>query len=199
MLSQDSLLITTLFEIITKKTQPDSGSCKWGMTATHSYFPKDNSQYFKTNDTLIDWLRQYSPDQNINFIRGFLGKMLFSGEDSEKSANILSGGEKVRCMLSKMMVAEANVLVFDEPTNHLDLESITALNNAVIDFNGTILFTSQDYQFVQTVASRIIEISPNGWINSHHRYSEYLVNPDIKKRRENLYKEEVKIVTAARK
>ncbi|OGI02264.1 MAG: ABC transporter ATP-binding protein [Candidatus Melainabacteria bacterium GWF2_37_15] len=185
-LSRNPLILTTLFSIIAGEIEPDSGTCKWGTTATQAYFPKDNTKFFKTNMNLIDWLRQYSPDQNISFLRGFLGKMLFSGEESEKCDTVLSGGERVRCMLSKMMVAEANVLIFDEPTNHLDLEAITSLNNALIDFNGTIFFTSQDYQFIQTVANRIVEISPNGWINSHHRYSDYLVSPDIKKRRENL-------------
>ncbi len=186
-LSQDPLLITTLFEIITGGIEPDSGEYKWGINATYTYFPKDNNKYFETNKDLIEWLRPYSPDQNINFLRGVLGKMLFSREESEKSANVISGGERVRCMLSKMMVSESNVLIFDEPTNHLDLESITALNNALIDFSGTILFTSQDYQFVQTIASRIIEFTPNGWISSYQRYSDYLANPDIKKRREKLW------------
>ncbi|MFW5795232.1 MAG: ATP-binding cassette domain-containing protein, partial [Bacillota bacterium] len=192
-ISQDPLIITTLFQIISGEIEPDSGSFKWGVTASHTYFPKDNNKYFETDKNLIDWLRQYSVDQNINFLRGFLGKMLFTGEDSKKNANILSGGERVRCMLSKMMLAEANVLIFDEPTNHLDLESITALNNSLIDFNGTILFTSQDYQFIQTVADRIIEISPKGWINSHYKYDEYLACPDIQKRRENIYKNKNKI------
>jgi len=125
--------------------------------------------------------------------------MLFSREESEKSANVISGGERVRCMLSKMMVSEANTLIFDEPTNHLDLESITALNNALIDFSGTILFTSQDYQFVQTIASRIIEFTPNGWISSYQRYSDYLANPDIKKRREKLYQMDKKTPTTSKK
>ncbi|MEI3255455.1 MAG: ATP-binding cassette domain-containing protein [Candidatus Gastranaerophilaceae bacterium] len=128
----------------------------------------------------------------MSFIRGYLGRMLFSGEESEKSANVLSGGEKVRCMLAKMMIAEANVLIFDEPTNHLDLEAITALNNSLIDFNGTVLFTSQDHQFIQTVADRIIEISPNGWIESHYKYEEYMMNPEMKKKRDLLYKDMVK-------
>lgn len=186
-LSRDPLILTTLFQILAGELEPDSGDIRWGVTATQSYFPKDNNKYFEDNINLIQWLGQYSPDQHINFLRGYLGRMLFTGEDSEKSATVLSGGEKVRCMLAKMMVAEANVLILDEPTNHLDLESITALNNSLIDFNGTVLFTSQDYQFIQTVADRIIEISPNGFINSHDKYENYIKNHDIKKRREKLY------------
>lgn len=188
-IAKDPLIITTLFQIMAGELEPDSGSVKWGVTATHSYFPKDNNKFFDTNINLIEWLAQYSPDQHISFLRGYLGRMLFTGEDSEKSANVLSGGEKVRCMFAKMMVAETNVLIFDEPTNHLDLEAITALNNSLIDFSGTILFTSQDHQFIQTVADRIIEISPNGFINSYDKYDDYIVNPDIKKRRERLYQQ----------
>lgn len=193
LIAKDPLIITTLFQILAGELEPDSGSYSWGVTATHSYFPKDNNKFFDTNKNLIEWLAQYSPDQHISFLRGYLGRMLFSGEDSEKCANVLSGGEKVRCMFAKMMVAETNVLLFDEPTNHLDLESITALNNSLIDFSGTILFTSQDHQFIQTVADRIIEISPNGYINSHYKYDEYIVNPDIKKRKEKLYQQEAKV------
>lgn len=186
-LAKDPLILTTLFQILTGELEPDSGIFRWGVTATHSYFPKDNNKFFEENINLIQWLAQYSPDQHVNFIRGYLGRMLFSGEDSEKSATVLSGGEKVRCMFAKMMVAEANVLIMDEPTNHLDLESITALNNALIDFPGTVLFTSQDHQFIQTVADRIIEISPNGFISSHEKYEDYIENPDIQKRQAKLY------------
>ena len=191
-ISKDPLVVTTLFQILSGELEPDSGKVEWGVTATRSYFPKDNGKYFDTKINLIDWLRQYSEEQHISYIRGFLGRMLFSGEESEKSANVLSGGEKVRCMIARMMVAEANVLIFDEPTNHLDLESITALNNALIDFNGTVLFSSQDHQFIQTVADRIIEISPNGWIESRYKYEEYMLNPEMKKRRELLYREPAK-------
>ncbi len=187
-LAKDPLIITTLFQILAGEAEADSGSINWGPTATYSYFPKDNTKFFDTNINLIDWLAQYSPDQHISFLRGYLGRMLFSGEESEKSSNVLSGGEKVRCMFAKMMVEESNVLIFDEPTNHLDLEAITALNNSLIDFSGTVLFTSQDHQFIQTVADRIIEISPEGYINSHYKYDEYLVSDDIKKRKEKLYK-----------
>lgn len=188
-LAKDPLIITTLFQILTGELEPDAGEFKWGVTATHSYFPKDNNKFFEENINLIQWLAQYSPDQHVNYIRGYLGRMLFSGEDSEKSATVLSGGEKVRCMFAKMMVAETNVLVMDEPTNHLDLESITALNNSLIEFSGTVLFTSQDHQFIQTVADRIIEISPNGFISSHEKYEDYIENADIKKRRAALYEE----------
>ena len=151
-----------MFEILAGKTKPDTGEVKWGVTTTTSYFPKDNNFYFESNLNIMQWLAQYSPDQHVNFLRGYLGRMLFSGDDADKKVNVLSGGEKVRCILAKMMIEEANVMIFDEPTNHLDLEAITALNNALIDYTGTVLFTSQDYQFIQTVADRIIEISPNG-------------------------------------
>lgn len=186
-LAKDPLILTTLFQILAGEMEPDAGEFRWGITATNSYFPKDNNKYFEEDVNLIKWLAEYSPDQHISFLRGYLGRMLFSGEDSEKSATVLSGGEKVRCMLAKMMLAEANVLILDEPTNHLDLESITALNNALIDFPGTVLFTSQDHQFIQTVADRIIEISPNGFISSHEKYEDYIENKDIQKRREKIY------------
>lgn len=194
-LSKDPLILTTLFQILAGELEPDGGDVRWGVTATNSYFPKDNNKYFEENINLCQWLAQYSPDQHINFLRGYLGRMLFTGEDAEKSATVLSGGEKVRCMLAKMMVAETNVLILDEPTNHLDLESITALNNSLIEFSGTVFFTSQDHQFIQTVADRIIEISPNGFISSHEKYEDYIENADIKKRREKLYNE---VATAKR-
>lgn len=188
-LSKDPLILTTLFQILAGELEPDSGEVRWGVTATNSYFPKDNNKYFEKDQNLIEWLAQYSPDQHVNFLRGYLGRMLFTGEDSEKSATVLSGGEKVRCMLAKMMVAETNVLILDEPTNHLDLESITALNNSLIEFSGTVFFTSQDHQFIQTVADRIIEISHNGFISSHEKYEDYIENPDIIKRQKALYEE----------
>lgn len=195
-LAKDPLILTTLFQILAGELEPDSGDVRWGVTATTSYFPKDNNKFFEEDINLIQWLAQYSPDQHVNFLRGYLGRMLFTGDDSEKSAKVLSGGEKVRCMLAKMMVAETNVLIMDEPTNHLDLESITALNNSIIEFSGTVFFTSQDHQFIQTVADRIIEISPNGFISSHEKYEDYIENADIKKRREKLYSE---IATANKK
>ena len=187
-IAKDPLIVTTLFEILAGKIEPDAGEVKWGVTATTSYFPKDNNFYFESDLNIMQWLAQYSPDQHVNFLRGYLGRMLFSGDDADKKVNVLSGGEKVRCILAKMMVEESNVMIFDEPTNHLDLEAITALNNSLIDYTGTVLFTSQDYQFIQTVADRIIEISPNGYINAKCKYEDYLKNPELIKRRENLYK-----------
>lgn len=172
----NEIAITTLLKILVGEMEPDSGMYKWGVTTSQSYFPKDNSAYFDGCDlNLVDWLRQYSPnDQSDSFLRGFLGRMLFSGEEVMKKASVLSGGEKVRCMLSKMMLSGANILILDDPTNHLDLESITALNNGLINFKGSILFTSFDHQFVQTIANRIIEITPNGLIDKQMTYDEYL-------------------------
>ncbi|CAM3035287.1 ATP-binding cassette domain-containing protein [Paenibacillus sediminis] len=183
---------TTLFQVLMNELEPDSGEYSWGVTTSQAYFPKDNSEYFDGVDlSLVDWLRQYSHDQDETFLRGFLGRMLFSGEEALKKASVLSGGEKVRCMLAKMMLSGANVLLFDEPTNHLDLESITALNNGLIDFDGTILFTSHDHQFIQTIANRIIEITPSGIIDRVMSYDEYLESEEIKKLREEMYPEEV--------
>ncbi|WP_019534113.1 ABC-F family ATP-binding cassette domain-containing protein [Paenibacillus ginsengihumi] len=178
---------TTLFQILMGELEADSGEYSWGVTTSQAYFPKENSAYFDNDLTLVDWLRQYSKDQDESYIRGFLGRMLFSGEEALKKASVLSGGEKVRCMLSKMMMSGANVLLLDEPTNHLDLESITALNNGLIEFDGTMLFVSHDHQFVQTIANRIIEITPKGLIDRTTTYEEYLANEDIKKQRELQY------------
>jgi ATPase subunit of ABC transporter with duplicated ATPase domains len=186
-IAKDPLILTSLFNMLEGIEEPDSGEIRWGVTATHSYFPKDNTKFFETNKTLIEWLAQYSPDQHTSYLRGYLGRMLFSGEDAEKSAKVLSGGEKVRCMFAKMMVSESNVLIMDEPTNHLDLESITALNNALIDFSGTVLFTSQDYQFINTVATRIIEVSSNGYLNYQMKYEDYIKDENVQKRRELMY------------
>lgn len=186
-IAKNPIIITTLFQMLNGELEPDSGEINWGVTATRSYFPKENNHLFDTNLDLIKWLGQYSQEQHISFLRGYLGRMLFSGEDAEKPVNVLSGGEKVRCMLAKMMIAESNVLMFDEPTNHLDLEAITSLNNALIDYTGTVLFTSQDYQFIQTVADRIVEISPYGYINFQMKYEDYLNSPDIQKRRDLMY------------
>jgi ATPase subunit of ABC transporter with duplicated ATPase domains len=184
----NSLPKSTLFDILMGEIPVDSGEYTWGITTTQAYFPKDNSRYFEGVDmNLVDWLRQYSPDQDETFLRGFLGRMLFAGEEALKKASVLSGGEKVRCMLAKMMLNSANVLIFDEPTNHLDLESITALNNGLTDFDGTILFTSHDHQFIQTIANRIIEITPNGIIDRSMSYDEYLDNEEIKVLREQMY------------
>ncbi|PLR98784.1 ABC-F family ATP-binding cassette domain-containing protein [Bacillus sp. T33-2] len=172
----NELAKTTLFKIITGEMEADSGSFKWGVTTSQAYFPKDNSSYFENDEpTLVDWLRQFSPkDQSESFLRGFLGRMLFSGEEVLKKPSVLSGGEKVRCMLSKMMLSGANVLLLDEPTNHLDLESITALNNGLINYKGSLIFASHDHQFVQTVANRIMEITPTGLVDKQMTYDEYL-------------------------
>ncbi|GGB35427.1 ATP-binding cassette domain-containing protein [Virgibacillus dakarensis] len=174
---------TTLFKILMGEMEPDTGTYKWGVTTSQSYFPKDNSEYFENNDLpLVDWLRQYSPeDETETFLRGFLGRMLFSGEEALKKASVLSGGEKVRCMLSKMMLSHANVLLLDEPTNHLDLESITALNNGLIKFKGSILFTSHDHQFIQSIANRLIELTPNGIIDKEMSYDEYVQDQRLQK------------------
>ena len=185
--AKNPLIITTLFQMLNGELEPDSGEINWGVTATRSYFPKENNHLFEDKIDLIKWLGQFSQEQHVSYLRGYLGRMLFSGEDAEKSVNVLSGGEKVRCMLAKMMIAESNVLIFDEPTNHLDLEAITSLNNALIDYTGTILFTSQDYQFIQTVADRIVEISPYGFINFQMKYEDYLNSPDIQKRQDLMY------------
>ncbi len=185
---------TTLFQVIMNEVEADGGEYSWGVTTTQAYFPKDNSKYFDGVDmNLVEWLRQYSKDQDETFLRGFLGRMLFSGEEALKKASVLSGGEKVRCMLAKMMLNGANVLLFDEPTNHLDLESITALNNGLIDFDGTILFTSHDHQFIQTIANRIIEITPNGIIDRVMTYDEYLESEEIQNLRKSMYPEEANV------
>lgn len=173
----NELATTTLFKILTGELEADSGSFKWGVTTSQAYFPKDNTAYFQTDEgNLVDWLRQFSPtDQTESFLRGFLGRMLFSGDEVLKSPTVLSGGEKVRCMLSKMMLSGANVLLLDEPTNHLDLESITALNNGMVSYKGSLLFRSHDHQFIQTIANRIMEITPaGGLIDKQMTYDEYL-------------------------
>jgi ATPase subunit of ABC transporter with duplicated ATPase domains len=185
--SKDSLAITTLFRILAGELQPDGGDFHFGQTITHSYLPNDNQKYFETDLNLIDWLRQFSENKDEVYIRGFLGKMLFSGEDTFKKANVLSGGEKVRCMLSRAMQPGANLLILDEPTNHLDLESITAFNNSLKDFKGTVLFTSHDHEFTQTVANRIIEITPDGFMDKVTTYDEYVANEKYAAQREALY------------
>lgn len=170
----DGIAKTTLFKILMGELEADNGTFKWGVSTTQAYFPKDNTEYFNVELNLVDWLRQYSRDQEESYVRGFLGRMLFSGEETQKSAQVLSGGEKVRCMLARTMLNGANVLILDEPTNHLDLESITALNNGLIKFDGTLLFVSQDHQFMQTIANRIIEITPTGLVDRQMTYDEYL-------------------------
>ncbi len=178
---------TTLFKILMNEIEADEGSYEWGVTCTKSYFPKENSSYFNTDMRLVDWLRQFSEEKEETFIRGFLGRMLFSGEESLKKANVLSGGEKVRCLLSKMMLSGANVLILDEPTNHLDLESITGLNNGLISFKGSLLFVSHDHQFIQSIANRIIEITPYGIIDKEMTFDDYMEDPKVNKLREAMH------------
>ena len=178
---------TALFEILMGEDKADSGDYTWGATAIRSFLPKDNAEFFNDDVTLIDWLRQYSKEKDNNFIRGFLGRMLFTGEESLKKANILSGGEKVRIMQSRMMLSGANVLLLDEPTNHLDLEAITSLNNGLIEFKGVVMFVSHDHQFLQTIANRIIEITPHGVIDKKMAFDEYLESPVVNKLREDMY------------
>lgn len=187
-LSKDHMAITEFFEIITNNATPDSGNVEWGTTITSAYLPNNNEEFFKSEDNLIDWLRQYSKDKDETYVRGFLGKMLFSGEEVLKKSSVLSGGEKVRCMISRMMLTGANCLILDEPTNHLDLESITAFNNAMKDWKYIALFTSHDHEFTHTVANRIIEITPNGVLDKRMSYDDYISNPQIKEARAKMYK-----------
>ena len=178
---------TTLFKILAGEMEPDEGSYKWGITTSTSYFPKDNSKEFDNDDTIVDWLTQYSPEKDATYVRGFLGRMLFAGDDGVKKVKVLSGGEKVRCMLSKMMISGSNVLILDEPTDHLDMESITALNNGLIKFPGVILFACRDHQVVQTTANRIIEFLPDGsMIDKVSTYDEYLES-DVMARKRQVY------------
>lgn len=177
---------TALFKILAGEMEPDEGSYKWGVTTTQTYFPKDNTAEFTSEDSIVDWLMQYSPEKDVTFVRGFLGRLLFSGDDGLKKVNVLSGGERVRCMLSKMMMSGANTMLMDEPTNHLDMESITALNNSLIKYPGVLLFTSQDHQFVQTVANRIMELTPGGLIDKQCTYDEYLENDEMARKRQIL-------------
>lgn len=193
--SKDSRATTAFFEIVNGNQEATAGKYEWGVTTIQSYLPLDNTEYFENDLTLVDWLRQYAKTQEEReevYIRGFLGKMLFSGEEALKSSNVLSGGEKVRCMLSRMMLQRGNVLMLDEPTNHLDLESITAFNNALKIFKGAVLFTSHDHEFVQSVANRIVELTPNGAIDRYSTFEDYMEDPKIKELREKMYGEQVK-------
>ena len=187
-LSNNDIAKTTLFQILAGEIEPDSGTYEWGVTTSQSYFPKDNSEYFENVDlSLIDWLRQFSKDQDEQYVRGFLGRMLFSGEEAKKMAKVLSGGEKVRCMLSKMMLSGANVLLLDNPTDHLDLESITSLNKSLERFNGTVLFTTHDHEFIQTIATKIIEITPKGIVEKEMEYDDYLNDETVQARLTEMY------------
>lgn len=182
----DELAKTTLFKILVGEIEPDSGSYKWGITTTQAYFPKDNTKDFDCEDTIVDWLMQFSPEKDVTYVRGFLGRMLFAGDDGVKKVKVLSGGEKVRVMLSKMMIMGANVLIMDEPTNHLDMESITALNNGMIKFPGVALFACRDHQFVQTTANRIMELVNGQLIDKITTYDEYLESDEMARKRQSL-------------
>ncbi len=190
-ISKNSKATTAFYQAIAGNEDADSGKYSWGVTTTQSYLPADNSEFFQNGElNLVDWLRQYAKTEEEReevFLRGFLGKMIFSGEEALKKSNVLSGGEKVRCMLSRMMMTRANILMLDEPTNHLDLESIQSLNNSLINFKGTVLFTTHDHEFAQTVANRIIEITPNGVIDKYSSFDEYLDDPKVKELREKMY------------
>lgn len=181
----NTIATTTLFKILSGEMEPDEGTYKWGVTTSQGYFPKDNTKEFDCDDTIVDWLTQYSDEKDVTYVRGFLGRMLFSGDDGVKRVKVLSGGEKVRCLLSKMMITGANCLILDEPTNHLDMESITALNNGLIKFKGVILFSSQDHQFIQTTANRIMEITDDGGlIDKITTYDEYLDSDIMARKRQ---------------
>ena len=182
----NTIATTTLFKILAGEMEPDEGSYKWGVTTSFSYFPKDNTELFSGTETIVDWLMPFSPEKDPTYVRGSLGRMLFPGEDGVKKVNVLSGGERVRVMLSKMMILASNILIMDEPTNHLDMESITALNNGLIKFPGVVLFTSQDHQFIQTIANRIMEITPGGLIDKITTYDEYLDSDEMARKRQLL-------------
>ncbi|MGN0389466.1 MAG: ABC-F family ATP-binding cassette domain-containing protein [Wujia sp.] len=180
----NTIATTTLFKILAGELEPDEGSYKWGVTTSQGYFPKDNTKEFDNDLVIADWLAQYSDDKDATYVRGFLGRMLFAGEDGVKKVKVLSGGEKVRCLLSKLMIMGSNVLILDEPTNHLDMESITALNNGLIKFPGVALFACQDHQFVQTTANRIMELTNTGLIDKQTTYDEYLANDELARKRQ---------------
>ncbi len=187
-LSRDSLAISALFDVLMGERVADEGTYKWGVTTTQAYLPNDNAKYFEdTTLNLVDWLRQYSAEKDESFIRGFLGRMLFSGDEALKKCTVISGGEKQRCMFSRMMLSGANVAIFDEPTNHLDLESITALNNGMVDFTGTILFTCHDHQLTQTVANRILELGPKGYLDKLMNFDDYITDAKVKEQKEKIY------------
>jgi ATPase subunit of ABC transporter with duplicated ATPase domains len=178
--SNQGLAVTSFFQILMGEQKASSGTFKFGQTITPAYLPNENSKFFESEDSLIDWLRQYSEEEKDEvYIRGFLGKMLFSGQETLKQCNVLSGGEKVRCMISRMMLLGANLLILDEPTNHLDLESITAFNNSLRDFPGTVLFTSHDHTFTQTIANRILEIGPDGYTDTLGTYDEFIEKKNL--------------------
>ena len=186
-LSRDTRAMTALFEILNGNDTADSGTFEWGQTITHAYLPLENEHFFKSNKTLVDWLGQYSDDTSELYIRGYLGKMLFAGDEIYKKCKVLSGGEKVRCMIARMMLRNANVMILDTPTNHLDLESIQAFNNTLVKFKGSILMSSHDHEFIQTVCNRIIELTPKGFIDKRMDYDDYILSDKIKELRETMY------------
>ena len=188
-LSRDPRAMTAFFEIINGNLKPDAGTYEWGQTITTAYLPLDNTSFFNTDMNLVDWLGQYSSDTSEIYIKGFLGKMLFSGEEVLKKASVLSGGEKIRCMIARMMMTDANTLILDSPTNHLDLESIQAFNNTLQSFKGNILMASHDHEFIQTVATRIIELTPNGIIDKMMDYDDYITDERVMEARQRLYKD----------
>jgi len=186
-ISKDHSSISALFRVLMGEEEADAGSFAWGGTITKSYLPNENAAYFADDNNLVDWLRQFSKEKDETYIRGFLGRMLFSGDETLKKCNVLSGGEKVRCMISRMMLVNANCLILDEPTNHLDLESITAFNNAMKDWKFLALFTSHDHEFMETVANRIIEITPTGIIDKRMSFDEFISDDELKAVREKMY------------
>jgi len=179
--------MTTFFEIIKGHMQPDSGTFVWGQTIVKAYLPLENDKFFEKDQTLIEWLGEFSADTSENFLRGFLGKMLFSGEEIYKKARVLSGGEKVRCMIARMMIRNANVMILDTPTNHLDLESIQAFNNTLVKFKGNILMSSHDHEFIQTVCNRVIELTPRGIIDRTMDFDDYIMDEKLKEKRNSMY------------
>ena len=188
--SRDSRATTAFYEILNDNLKADSGSFQWGITTNQSYLPLDNEEFFQSDLSLVDWLRQYAKTEEEReevYLRGFLGKMLFSGEEALKKSSVLSGGEKVRCMLSRMMMIRANVLMIDEPTNHLDLESITAFNNSLNNFKGTVLLTTHDHEFARTVGTRIVELTPNGVVDRYMTFDEYMGDKKLKELRDTMY------------
>ena len=186
LLSSNSLATTSLYDVLNGLDKPDTGEFNFGQTITTAHLPNENEEFFKDKLNLIDWLRQFSANKDEVYLRGFLGKMLFSGEETFKMADVLSGGEKVRCMISRMMLKGGNLLMLDEPTNHLDLESIQAFNNALMDFPGTVIFTCHDHHFTQTVATRIVELTPNGCLDKLMTFDEYIANPKVQQQKADM-------------
>ena len=186
-ISRDPRAMTALFQIINGEEEPDAGTFRWGQTITTAYLPLDNARYFNSDYNLLEWLGQFAKDTNEVFLKGFLGRMLFTGEELQKKVSVLSGGEKMRCMISRMMLRDANTLILDTPTNHLDLESIQAFNNTLVNYKGNVLFSSHDHEFIQTVANRVIELTPNGNIDKMIEYDDYISDPKISELRERLY------------